>query len=627
MRSGTQPWRWRLGGAAAVASLCIALVFAIMATGCVQPQQAAERQPAAAPDPRQLAERQLSAGEFAAAAASFEKLAATATEPAATELRLRAALIRLDLNEAPAAAVPESALPDPAQEALRTLAVALNLLATGDAAGASTQLSALTQAAFGPYERGLYLRTLGRVQLARREAVPAVTNLVNAETAPMPEARRGELTHAIWDALQATGAANRAAALPPDAPHAAGWLALAELHAAHGFDPAAFANALAGWQSSYPQHPAQTLLVAELIEQSEEALAPPSKIALLLPLRGPLANVGQSIRDGFIAARFSGMMNPAPEVMVYDVNAANAVATLQQAVADGAKFVVGPLEKGALDALLASAELPLPMLALNTATKPPASTARLFQFGLRPEDEAIDAADRAWQDGRRRMIAMVPANELGERVMSAFAERWRALGGTLVESVRFSSSVQSYAAAVRQTFGLQQSEARAAALRRLLRRSIVAEARRRDDVDGILLSAPPVEARQILPQFRFLGADNLPIYATSNIYGGTRNPGADQDLNGVMFGESPWILGTGDQTLKRIFDSHWRGSTAGLRFFAFGTDAFRIIPYLGQMRAQPGMRVAGASGQLYLDDAGLVRRSLTWARFAGGSPRLLNPPP
>lgn len=623
--SRTETGRARLAGAAAMASRCFAIALAIITSACVQPQQALP--PSPPPNPRELADRQLAAGQFEAAAQAYATLAATASEPAATELRLRTALLKQDLKQDASGLVPETTLADPAQEALRTLAAALGLLDAGDAAGAAARLGALAQASFDPYQRGLYLRTLGRAQLMLGEAVPAATNLVAAEHLPMPEARRGELTHTIWDALQAAGVANLTSALPPQAPYAAGWIALAELYAAQSFDPAAFASGVATWQSTYPEHPAQTLLIAELLEQSEEALTPPTKIALLLPLQGSLMSVGQAIRDGFIAMRFSGVMKPAPEVVVYDVNAANAVATLKTALADGAKFIVGPLEKNALDALLAAGAPPVPMLALNTATKPPASTARLFQFGLRPEDEAIDAAERAWRDGRRRMIAMVPANELGERVLSAFATRWQALGGTLVDSVRFRSSVQSYAGAVRQTFGLAQSEARAAALRRLLKRSIVSEARRRDDVDGILLSAPAVEARQILPQFRFLGAANLPIYATSSVFGGARNPGADRDLNGVMFGDAPWLLGAGDRALKSVYDSHWHGGISSLRFFAFGADACRIIPYLGQMRAQAGMRVAGATGQLYIDGGSLVRRQLTWAQFAGGSPRLLNSAP
>ena len=611
MRSVGRPWRgW-------------VLCAVIIATGCAQPQLATEAPRQTAPSPEAQAEQELAAGRFEAAAAAYAALARSLEEPAATRASLQAALLAIDLRIEGAAPPPAATLADPALESLRVLASAAVTLDAGDSATALAQLDAMTQAAFDRYQRGLYLRALGRAQLAQAQAAPAATNLLAAESYPMPANRRGELTHAIWDALGAAGLAQVKPALPAGAPHAAGWVALAEAHAAHGHDPAEFASAIATWQAAYPEHPAQTLLIAELLEGSEEALAAPTKIALLLPLQGPLSGVANAIRDGFLAMRFSGAISPPPEILVFDVNASNVVSTLATAAGAGANFAVGPLDKAALDALLAAGNPPVPMLALNTATKAPAASGRVFQFGLRPEDEAIDAAERAWQDGRRRMIAMAPANDLGWRLLSAFTTRWEALGGTVVEQVRFQSSVDAYAAAVRQTFGLRQSEARAAALRQLLQRKLVFEPRRRDDVDGIMLSAPPVEARQILPQFRYFGANDLPIYATSHVYSGTRNPVADQDLNGVMFGDSPWMLGAGDQALKQVFATHWRGSSSDMRFFAFGADAFRIIPYLAQMRAQQGMRVSGASGNLYLDRDGLVRRSLTWARFSGGVPVLL----
>jgi len=611
MRSVSRPWRgW-------------VLCAVIIATGCTQPQLATETPGTIAPSPEAQAGQQLAAGQFEAAASAYTALAGSLAEPAASRARLQAALLKIDLRQEGVAPPPVATPGDPALESQRVLASAAAALDAGDAATALAQLDAMKQAAFDRYQRGLYLRALGRAQLAQGQAAPAAINLVTAESYPMPANRRGELTHAIWDALGAAGLAQVKPGLPAGAPYAAGWVALAEAYAAHAYEPTEFASAIAAWQAAYPDHPAQTLLIAELLERSEEATAAPTKIALLLPLQGPLAGIANAIRDGFIAMRFSGAISPAPEIVVFDVNASNVVATLGAAAASGVNFAVGPLDKGALDALLAAGDPPVPILALNTATKPPASSGRVFQFGLRPEDEAIDVAERAWQDGRRRMIAMAPANDLGWRLLSAFTTRWQALGGTVVEQVRFQSSVDAYAAAVRQTFGLRQSEARAAALRRLLQRKLVFEPRRRDDVDGIMLSAPPVEARQILPQFRYFGATDLPIYATSHVYGGARNPVADQDLNGVMFGDSPWMLGTGDQALKQVFATHWRGGTSDLRFFAFGADAFRIIPYLAQMRAQQGMRVSGASGNLYLDRDGLVRRSLTWARFSGGVPVLL----
>jgi outer membrane PBP1 activator LpoA protein len=610
----SRPWRTWL------------LCTAIIASGCAGPQPAQDIPRTAALDPQTVAADHLAAGRFEAAVSAYATLAAGLTDPAATRARLKSILLRIDLREDAAAELPSAALADPSLESLRTLGVAAAALDAGDPGGALTRLEAMTQGAFDPYERGLYLRTLGRAQLASSLPLPAAQNLLAAESRPMPAGRRGELTHAIWDALGAAGSTEVSAGVPADAPHAAGWFALSAAYTANAFEPTAFAAALAGWQAQFPDHPAQDILIAELLEKTEDAANAPGKIALLLPLEGPLADIAASIRDGFVAMRFSGAVSPPPEILVYSVNASNVSAKLAEAVAAGADFAVGPLEKAALDALVAAGPPPVPTLALNTAGKAPAASGRLFQFGLRPEDEAIDAAERAWRDGHRRIIAMAPSNDFGWRVLSAFTAHWEALGGTVVEQVRFQSSVQAYAAAVRQTFGLRQSEARAAALRALLQRQLVFEARRRDDVDAIMLSAPPVEARQILPQFRYFGADDLPIYATSSVYGGVRNPAADQDLDGVMFGDSPWALDTGELALKRAFEAHWRGGSEQLGFFAFGADAFRIIPYLAQMRSQPGMRVSGATGRLYVDADGLVRRSLTWARFRGGVPRLLDTP-
>lgn len=607
-----RPWRtWLLGAV-------------IIATGCAQPQPSPDATRRPPPDPQALAAADLAAGRFEAAASAYAALAPGLAEPASTRARLKSVLLRLDLRQDAAAELPAAPLADPALESLRTLGVAVANLDAGDPGGALARLDALTQGAYDNYERGLYLRALGRAQLASGQPLPASTNLLAAESHGMPGGRRGEITHAIWDALNAAGVAAAKAAAPAGAPQAAGWFALAEAYAANALDPMSFATALAAWQAQYPQHPAQDILVAELIEKTEEATTAPAKIALLLPLEGPLAGVAATVRDGFLAMRFSGAISPPPEILVYAVAPASVSAKLAEAVEAGADFAVGPLEKASLDALLAAGPPPVPLLALNTAGRTPPAGGRVFQFGLRPEDEALDVAERAWRDGHRRVIAMAPANDLGWRVMSAFTARWQSLGGKVVEQVRFQRSVDAYAAAVRQAFGLRQSEARAAALRTLLQRPLVFEPRRRDDVDAIVLSAPPVEARQILPQFRYFGADELPTYATSSVHAGGLDPSADQDLDGVMFGDSPWLLGAGDLSLKRAFDANWHGDSEQLRLFAFGADAFRIIPYLAQLRSRPGMRVSGASGQLYVDADGLVRRSLTWARFVAGTPRLLD---
>jgi hypothetical protein len=65
-----------------------------------------------------------------------------------------------------------------------------------------------------------------------------------------------------------------------------------------------------------------------------------------------------------------------------------------------------------------------------------------------------------------------------------------------------------------------------------------------------------------------------------------------------------------------------RGATAQL--FAFGMDAWNLVPYLDWLRNHPGSYLPGASGQLAGDTFGHVNRVLTWLKFQDGVARPMN---
>ncbi len=599
-----QGWRWLW-------------ILGIIAAGCAQPQPL----PATSPSPTTplaLAQQQLASGDFAGAAAAFSQLAETAAEPAATTLRNQASLIRLDLGEALASA------PTTGQPAL--LSAGMQALAAQQAGPALAALLPIQTATLDPYERGLYLRTLGRAQLLNGDAQPAAINLTLAERYPLPAKRRTELTYAIWAALTQSGLGALTGQLKPEAPQAAGWLALLDLVGRTSSNPVEFASQLGVWQSTYPHHPAQLLLIDELLEKAEEGQSPVRRIALVLPFEGPLGKVAIAIRDGFIAARFAQTSSDSkPDVVVYPASVATTAAVIKLAVSEGADFIVGPLEKPAVAALLAQSELHVPVLALNTTEHATDPSRAFYQFGLQPEDEARDVAEHAWQQGARRAIAMVPNSDLGSRLLGAFRTQWAAQGGAMVEAVRYTHDVSSYKEAVRRTFGLAESEARAQALAGVVRREIAFDAVRRNDVDAVFLVAAPRDARQLLPQFRYYGADGVPIYATPLIYSGVLNPRADTDLNGVFFGDSSWSLNVGDLSLRDTFLQQWEVDPAYLRFYGFGVDAWHLIAQLRTLRGQAIQTLEGASGTLSVDTGGVVHRSLKWASFINGKPRLLEP--
>jgi uncharacterized protein len=129
----------------------------------------------------------------------------------------------------------------------------------------------------------------------------------------------------------------------------------------------------------------------------------------------------------------------------------------------------------------------------------------------------------------------------------------------------------------------------------------------------------PQQARLLLPQLR-LARNAQPVFGTSHIYAGTDDAAADRDLEGVEFCDAPWLFDA-QPGLPRRTDLNadlpaTRGVTA--RLFAFGMDAWGLVPYIDWLRAHSGSYVPGATGQLVADQFGRVRRVLIWARFQDG---------
>lgn len=600
--------------------------LAIMAAACVE-QQSVKSPPVPVDTPQARAEKLLQSGQFHQAATAFADLGTSTAGPEATDYLLRAALLFADLGDLPRALALPPAAAESNEGPRRTLVDAIKLVQSGAPEKALFNLNALDTSALTPFEKGLFLRELGRLQQANRDPA-ALLNLANAELFPMPANRRTELSHLIWDGLRVARDPSIRDKLDPRNPNLTGWLALLDGYLQHSANPAALATQLAAWRQQFPGHPANEMLVEEILEFAEEQSAPIQRVALMLPLDGELAGYGRAVRDGYLATRFASN-DWSLNVRMYSASGASVVGVYQQAVKEGAQLVVGPLDKPGIEALAALPEHPVPMLALNNIGRTPipdpaAAVPRFTQYGLAPEDEGEDLANRAWHDGHRRMAYIVPGSDIGTRIKTSFEKKWAELGGSLVNAATYGNSVSAYKAAIRETFSLAQSEARAAHLRRLLSRPVVFFSRPRPDLDAIMLVADPVAARQIIPQFRYLGVDHLPIYATSQVFSGRVNPAADQDLDSVIFGAMPWSLGARDTDLAQTMRRHWSSfSVSEQTLFAFGVDAYRLTKSLGGLARDQTQQLNGATGELRRDPEGRIRRALTWAQFRGGIPRLL----
>ncbi|MDU9410735.1 penicillin-binding protein activator [Pseudomonas sp. zfem005] len=461
-----------------------------------------------------------------------------------------------------------------------------------------------------------------RTQLVRARALEADgQNLAAARErvfiAPLLNGEAEKTNHeAIWtlvsnlpaDQLQAGGDADLA-----------GWMELARVTKGAGTLEQQQA-AIESWRTQHPQHPAAETLPAPLAKLKELANQPLTKIALLLPQEGPLASVARALRDGFLAAHYQAQQagqNP-PAIQLYDSSHLSSLDDFyRQAQADGVQLVVGPLEKPLVKQMSDREQLPITTLALNYSDAGQEGPAQLFQFGLAAEDEAREVARRAWGDGMRRAVALVPRGEWGDRVLNAFRQSWEQSGGSLIAAEHVDQPVE-LAQQIADLFQLRQSESRAKRLQGTLGTQVAAQPSRRQDVDFIFLAATPQQAQQIKPTLAFQYAGDVPVYATSHLFTGSNNQAQYLDLNGIRFCETPWLLNSNDP-LRQEVDRQWPQAGGSLgRLYAMGVDAYRLAPRLNQLKALPESRVDGLSGSLSLNPAQRVERQLPWAEFRDG---------
>jgi uncharacterized protein len=374
--------------------------------------------------------------------------------------------------------------------------------------------------------------------------------------------------------------------------------------------------ALTSWQRSWPRHPARQSLPGDLAWIEMLIQESPQHIALLLPLTGDLAPVAQAVRDGFMAAFYSHQNagNPTPEIRFYDLGRGDIAALYDQAVAEGAEVVIGPLHKEAVQALANRASLPVPTLALNQIGSEIRTPDNLYQLGLSVEDEAFQVAQQAFAEGKRRALVISPASAQSDRATAVFKETWRALGGLVAGDLRFADT-QSLSGAMRQSLGVQASEQRAAALQAVIG-DFDFQPRARDDLDLVFIAAEARDAKHIKPLLSYHYAQHIPVYGTSALFEGEQ---VGQDLNGISLGVLPWFFN--DTPEKAALLASRQPHPKVQRLFALGVDAFYIYPRLAQM-AETRTVYWGQTGLLRLNQSRQFLRQLQWARYKNGTVKL-----
>ncbi|MGB0496569.1 MAG: penicillin-binding protein activator, partial [Kangiellaceae bacterium] len=410
-----------------------------------------------------------------------------------------------------------------------------------------------------------------------------------------------------------------------------GWLEVVYLNKLWGNQPTTLIKELEQWKKRYPLHPAQINKPKSLRLVATSEVLTPKQIAVLLPLSGRFATSGKKIQSGLIAAQYqTESIEDMASMHFYDTaKSLSGLTSYKQALDDGADFIIGPLDKKSIAEIINS-DVPLvPTLFLNKSRasdeliKDPNN--QIYQFGLPVEDEAIQAAHRAFEKGYRKALTFVKNDQLGLRAKSAFKNYFEQLGGELIDSQEY-DDIKKLNDEVQEMLRVGDSIKRKNQLEKTLGRNIEYTMRRRKDADVVFLFSNAQNARRIKPFINFYFALDLPVIATSRVFSGTYNIKKENDLNGVEFSDIPLYLSQQEDLISlrnklTSIDKDLLKQNNG-RLFALGFDSYQIISQLPIMKAFPDYHWYGLSGELGVDEFGVLRRYLTWAKFKNGFPEI-----
>ncbi|WP_394727591.1 penicillin-binding protein activator [Altererythrobacter sp. GH1-8] len=158
------------------------------------------------------------------------------------------------------------------------------------------------------------------------------------------------------------------------------------------------------------------------------------RIALLVPLSGSNADVGQSIANATTMALLDTSADNL-RITTYDTSR-GARDAARKAVADGNKLILGPLLAENVAAVLAEARAAdVPLISFSNDTSVAAAGA--FVMGHVPEQSIERSIAYARGKGATRFAALLPNGNYGDRAGSALDNALRDYGGSLVATQRY----------------------------------------------------------------------------------------------------------------------------------------------------------------------------------------------
>jgi ABC-type branched-subunit amino acid transport system substrate-binding protein len=174
------------------------------------------------------------------------------------------------------------------------------------------------------------------------------------------------------------------------------------------------------------------------------------RVALLVPLSGPNAAVGQSLANATTMALLD--TNAANlRITTYDTSAGPSAAA-SRAIADGNKLILGPL-MGDEVAVVAAISRPAKVPIISFSNDITAASPGTFVMGSIPGQSIARTIGHARAHGAKRFAALIPDGEYGQRAAAAFRTAVADAGGTVAAIETFARGNTSVVSAARRLKG------------------------------------------------------------------------------------------------------------------------------------------------------------------------------
>lgn len=378
------------------------------------------------------------------------------------------------------------------------------------------------------------------------------------------------------------------------------------------------------------------------------------KISVFLPLdsKQSLGHFGNTIKNSF-ESQVKINTEQGHQVPVFNfvdttnINENEIFKKIVLEAADGAKLVIGPIQRNLVSALENSPELPIPTLALNIDDRDNKGPKNLYRLSVSPEDEIETMLDHAWANGKRSAYAYFLEDNEGRRLEKHFKMYWNKLGGQVSNSL-FHNREKDQETGKDQESGetiIELMKFDTAFLSEATREEkelyFSTEKKKRKGNEFIITSASFNSMGGIIPTFlRSYDLSNIPIYAFNSFYQDKlstselyqlANSRKDTFQNSYIewFAEKnisffssdiPWNTNKQNQISSMINPQDNHNDYRLRKIIALSIDAFNFIPFfqLDKKAIETKNFKNGKIGDLRLTENSYFKRTSTLFQFKEG---------